>query len=174
MIVKFKSQIEFVLIISITGILGLFLNLLLSISASVILKTALSMLIFMALYLILYQQLYKYFFYEDEIILFRYLSFKHRKETILFKSIKKVVYQNMTGYSLPTIILIYDKHKFSRFFNQFNQFTHRSFNKRKQILLFLHSKGIPVYVDSLLKKDAQIFKGLDNVTFRDDYWIRNG
>jgi hypothetical protein len=80
----------------------------------------------------------------------------------------------MTGYSLPTIILIYDKHKFSRFFNQFNQFTHRSFNKRKQILLFLHSKGIPVYVDSLSKKDAQIFKGLDNVTFRDDYWIRNG
>lgn len=165
------SQIDFGLLISLSFVISVVSWGTYMISNNL---TLLSLIFIFPMYYLLVTIVYKFFLLDDVIRIVYYFKFTKRIKTKQYDEIKEVRYLNNTGYSLPTIVFIYKGDKLSRILKTSNSFSHRSFRKRKEILLFLHSKGIPIYVDSLSKKDVLIFKGLDNVTFKDDYWIKNG
>jgi hypothetical protein len=147
-----SSQIDFGLLISLSFIIGVISWAVYNINNYLIL----SLLTFaFPVYYLLVTIVYKFFLLDDVIRIVYYFKFVNRVKIKQYDEIEEVRYLNNTGYSLPTIVFVYKGDKLSTVLKTLNSFSHRSFKKRKEILLFLHSKGIPIYVDSLSKKDFE-------------------
>lgn len=105
-----------------------------------------------------------YYFHEDRVeivYLFRYFN---RKKIVLYSDITEVRYVNGGGWAQPIVVFVYKGKSFKKIFWPFNSFTHRRFKRRKEILLFLHSKGIPIIIKTVFEKDKEIFdKNTPNV-----------
>ena len=56
----------------------------------------------------------------------------------------------------PMIVFVYEDKTFSKLFKPSNSCTHRFFKKRKEILKFLASKGVPIEINSVFEKDEHI------------------
>lgn len=112
----------------------------------------------------------RFLFCPNHIRIIYYLKIKNRIKIIDYKSITEVRYLDNTGYRPPTIVFVYQGQKFSRLFKSSNSFVHRRFAKRREILIFLHNKGIPIYIDTLNKKDMEIFGKAENVSYNMKWW----
>ena len=99
-----------------------------------------------------------YYFYEDKIKIVYIFRFVRREKYVLYSDIKEIRYIHTAGAKQPMVALIYQGKSFSSILWPSNSFTHRYFSKRKEILLFLNTKGIPIIVNSVFKKDKEIFK----------------
>jgi len=167
--VSYKSQIDYGDLFSLTGTLGIFVWFGFTSSESALMKSIVISVAIILLYLLLQSTVYLFLFDEDKIRIVHYCRFFNREKVVLYSDIDEVRYLNNTGYRLPTIVFVYNGQKFSRLFKSSNSFTHRRFSKRKNILLFLHEKGIPIYIESWKKKDIEIFGKSDNVTYSDRF-----
>jgi hypothetical protein len=100
----------------------------------------------------------RYYFYEDKIRIVYLFRFVSRKKEISYSDISEIRYIHVAGARQPIIVFIYKGKSFSKVFLPSNSCTHRFFDKRKEILLFLHGKGIPIVVNSIFKRDNEIFE----------------
>jgi hypothetical protein len=100
----------------------------------------------------------RYYFYEDEIKIVYLFRFINREKKVFYSDISEIRYIHTAGARQPIIVFIYKGKYFSKVFFPSNSCSHRRFNKRKEILLFLHSKGIPIVVNSIFKRDSEILK----------------
>jgi hypothetical protein len=99
-----------------------------------------------------------YYFYEDKIKIIYIFRFVRREKIVLYSYIKEIRYIHTAGAKQPIVALIYQGKTFSSILWPSNSFTLRYFKKRKEILLFLNNKGIPIIVNSVFKRDKEIFK----------------
>jgi hypothetical protein len=104
-----------------------------------------------------------YYFYDDKIKIVYIFRFANREKVILYSDIKEVRYVHSAGTKQPTVVLVYNGKSFSKLFLPSSSFTHRYFKKRKEILLFLHSKGIPIIINTVFKKDKVTFGNIPNI-----------
>jgi len=99
-----------------------------------------------------------YYFYEDKIKIVYIFRLTRREKIVLYSDIKEIRYINIGAAKQPIVTFVYQGKTFSRILWPSNSFTHRYFRKRKEILMFLNSKGLPIIVNSVFKKDKDIFK----------------
>ena len=98
-----------------------------------------------------------YYFFSDKLIIYYPTRIFNRKKSILYSQLCLVKYTNIGGKAnVPTIILKYLSKKLSYFSLPSNSFSCYSYNKRKEILKFLASKGIPIEINSVFEKDENI------------------
>jgi hypothetical protein len=104
-----------------------------------------------------------YFFYDDKIKIVYIFRFINREKDVLYTDIDEVRYVHTEGTKQPMVVFVYKGKSFSKLFLPSNSFIHRYFEKRKEILFFLHSKGIPIIVDSVFNKDKRAFDNIPNI-----------
>ena len=104
-----------------------------------------------------------YFFYDDKIKIVYIFRFINREKVVLYSDIDEVRYVHTAGTKQPMVVFVYKGKSFSKLFLPTNSFTHRYFEKRKEILFFLHDKGIPIIINSVFKKDKKAFANIPNV-----------
>lgn len=169
----YKSQIDIGSLLILIFLLAIFTISVYEILEVELLRIIVLVFAFYILYKIIHSIVYFFSFFEDKIILTYVCAITKKEKVFLYSDIKEIRYLNKSGFSLPTIVFVSDKKIIPRLLSSSNSFTIRSFSRRKKILLFLQSKNIPIYVDSLSKKDIFIFKDLENITYSDDYWVKN-
>lgn len=103
---------------------------------------------------------YVRYLFEEDFIVQRYSWRLYKREkAIFYKDIQEVRYINDGSFrSGPMIVLVFKGKKYSRFFNSSNSFTNYRFKMRMDILLFLHSKDLPIVIKSNSDKDKQIIE----------------
>lgn len=99
-----------------------------------------------------------YYFHEDRMEIVYLFRFLNRKKEVHYSDITEVRYINGGGRVQPMVVFVYKGKSFKKIFWPSNSFTHGCFKKRKEILLFMHSKGIPIIVNSVFRKDEEIEK----------------
>ena len=99
-----------------------------------------------------------YYFYEDKIKIVYIFRFIRRERSVFYSDIKEIRYIHTAGAKQPMVAFIYHGKTFSKILWPSNSFTHRYFSKRIEILLFLNTRGIPIIVNSVFKRDKEIFK----------------
>ena len=104
-----------------------------------------------------------YYFYDDRIKIVYLFRLFNREKEITYSDIKEVRYINVVATRQPIVTLVIRGKSFSKVLLPSNSFTHRYFEKRKEILFFLHDKGIPIIVNSIFKKDKKTFDNIPNV-----------
>jgi len=161
----YKSQLNYDDLFVFPSLLGLFCWLGCSLTESFVSKFFVIVITLILLYFSLRSTVYQFLFNVNDVRIVFYFKVRNRIKIIQYKDIEEVKYLNNTGYRLPTIVFVYKGTKYSRLLKSSNSFTHRRFSKRKEILTFLHEKGIPIYVDSWSKKDREIFGKTENVTY---------
>ena len=100
-----------------------------------------------------------YYFYEDKIKIVYIFRFFKREKVVLYSDIERIRYIHSAGNKQARIALIFKEKSDPTLLLPSFSFTHRYFMKRKEILLFLHSKGIPIVINTVFKKDEEIFTG---------------
>ena len=115
-------------------------------------------------YLIWYVFINIYYFHEDRVEIVYLFRVFNRKKIVLYSDITEVRYINGGGWAQPIVVFVYKGKSFKKIFWPSNSFTHRRFKRRKEILLFLHSKGIPMIIKTVFEKDKEIYdKNTPNV-----------
>jgi len=104
-----------------------------------------------------------YFFYDDKIKIIYLFRLFNREKEIPYSDIKEVRYINVVGTRQPIVSIVFRGKSFSKVLLPSNSFTHRYFEKRKEILFFLHDKGIPIIINSVFKKDKKAFANIPNI-----------
>lgn len=138
-------------------IYGIIIYLTWNLTESIYLKYSIVIISIILTYIVLALWLNRFYFYDDKVKIIYYFRFKNREIDILFSKIKLVKYIHTVGKgNSPMIVLIYEGEKISKLFKPSNSCTHRFFNKRKEILKLLDSKGIPIEIISDFKKDEKI------------------
>jgi len=99
-----------------------------------------------------------YFFYDDKIEVVYLFRFFHRKREVLFSEIMEVRYIHTAGKKEPMIVFVYQGKSFKKLLWPWNSFTHRRFKMRKDILVFLHNKNLPIIINSVFNKDKEILE----------------
>jgi hypothetical protein len=99
-----------------------------------------------------------YYFLDDEIKVVYFFRLKKSIKHIAYPKIIEALYIHTAGTKQPMIILIYSGHSYSKLFKPSNSFTHRSFDKRKELLLYMKSKGVRIVVNSIFKEDDTILE----------------
>lgn len=100
-----------------------------------------------------------YSFYEDRIEILYPLRKRNRRITIAYSDITEIKYRNIGGYTLyPSIALVYKDKALEQFPKGLSLFYQNRYQKRKDILLHLHSKGLPIIINSLFNKDKEIIE----------------
>lgn len=96
-----------------------------------------------------------FFIYNDKILIFYPTRFFSRKVFILYSKLHSVFYLNYgSKAATPNIIFKFSAKKTISLPS--NSFPCFSFKKRKAILKFLASKGIPIEINSVFEKDENI------------------
>ena len=98
-----------------------------------------------------------YYFYDDRVEIVYLFRVFNRKKKVLYSDITEVRYVNGSGWAQPIVVFVYKGKSFKKVFWPSNSFTHRRFKRRKEILLFLHSKVIPMIIKAVFEKDKEIF-----------------
>jgi hypothetical protein len=107
-------------------------------------------------YLALSYLVNRYYIYEDRFEIIYFFRLFNRITIIKFNEISSVKYiHDVNRYSAPTIQLISEKVKWKVDLPN-NSFPVYSFEKRRAILLFIASTGIPVEIYSEFEKDITI------------------
>jgi hypothetical protein len=153
----YAAQINFGTFFGFSYIYGLSIYLYYSITEVVLVK----ILILITLPIITYSALAiwvnRFYFYTNEIKIIYLFRFSKRFKSIEYSQIKLIKYIHTAGKGKqPMIVMIYEDKKFSKLFKPSNSFTHRSFKKRKEILKFLDSKGIPIEIITDFNEDRNI------------------
>lgn len=104
-----------------------------------------------------------YYFYDNKIKIVYIFRFFNREKEIQYSEIDEIRYIHTAGTKQPMVVFVYKGKSFSKLFLPSNSFTHRYFEKRKEILLFLHSKGIPIIINTVFKKDKVAFDDIPNI-----------
>jgi hypothetical protein len=100
------------------------------------------------------------FYFHDDYIEIRYIfRFNKRSVLIEYMDIDFIRYVHTAGPKQPMIVIVKKGDKFSKLFKPSNSFTYRDYNKRKQILEFLNSKGVKIQIHTDFKQDLQILLG---------------
>lgn|GEM_PF-2681748 len=100
-----------------------------------------------------------FYFYDDKIIICYPTRIFKRKFYISYSQINHVRYINKDSKaSSPTISLEYSQKGKRFFYLPSNSFAVHYYKKRQAILKFLKSKGIPIEIESKLKKDLIIME----------------
>jgi hypothetical protein len=108
------------------------------------------------LYAILHYQVNSFYIFEDRIEVHYFFRLLNRVTIHKFDEISSVRYINSDSrYTSPTIQLIFPKMKRNTVLPS-NSFPVRSFKKRKAILKFIDSKGIPIEIKSNFERDEDI------------------
>lgn len=138
-------------------IYGIIIYLTWNLTESIYLKYSIVIISIILTYIVLALWLNRFYFYDDKVKIIYYFRFKNREIDIPFSKIKLVKYIHTVGKGKsPMIVLIYEGEKISKLLKPSNSCTHRFFNKRKEILKLLDSKGIPIEIISDFKKDDYI------------------
>ncbi len=103
----------------------------------------------------------KYYFYEDFFAVVYLFRFKQKKKVYAYSDVLVAKYMNMGGKgNRAWIVLIFKgKNNISPkvLFSSFS-FTHYKLKKRKELLLLLKQKEVPIEVKSIFKKDKELLK----------------
>ena len=103
----------------------------------------------------------KYYFYEDFFEVVYVFRFRQKKKVYTYSDVLVAKYMNMGGKgNRAWIVLIFKGKKNTSpkvFFSSFS-FTHYKFKKRKELLLLLKQKEVPIEVKSIFKKDKELLK----------------
>ena len=94
------------------------------------------------------------YFYDQKLVSVHCTRLFYRKKTILYKDISKIVYKNKLGKGEFPKFRIYREGCFG--FKKYKTFVFNSFEKRKEIIYFLHSKKIPIIINTNFTKDENI------------------
>jgi hypothetical protein len=86
--------------------------------------------------------------------------FSNKKMEFLYSDIKEVRYINVGGGkgTQPTIAIIYKGKSFKSILWPWNSFIHNRLEMRKDILVFLHNKNLPIIIKSQFKEDFEILE----------------
>ena len=125
-------------------------------SASAIYKSIIIIIVLGLLYLLIYYLVNRCYFYEGRLEI-KYF-FRLRRSVIRYNYSEIASIKYLCTYSIytpPTIIIKLNKNESKSSNNSFS-FPLRSFNKRRDLLRFLASKGLPIEIDSIHEKDQDI------------------
>lgn len=151
-----KSQINGSSVFGFWIIYGIIIYLTWNLTKSILLKYIIVILTPILTYIALALWVNCFYFYENMIKIVYFFRFKNREKDIPYSKINQIRYIVTEGAKQPMIVFIYKGKTFSKLFKPSNSCTHRFLKKRKEILKFLASKGIPIEINSVFKKDDNI------------------
>lgn len=106
-------------------------------------------------YIISYFSLSFIYIYEDKVEFVFPVRFKDNTVSIYFNEIDRVT---LKSYARGVPFIIFFKSPSQNWFYPWNSFNCANFKKRKEILKFLHSKGLKIVVKSDEERDLKILK----------------
>lgn len=156
-----KSQIDFRTLISLMILLLIFTVATWHIIGNNTCRITIVVLSIICSYTLFHSIAYLYCFCDNYIKISYIFPLRRRESFIFYSDIIQVKYLNNSAQRSP--ILHFElKNSKSRRINSTNACSVVTFSRRKEILLFLQTKEIPIYFDSFSKKDKNIKKVLEN------------
>ena len=110
-------------------------------------------------YVLLCISINRYNFYEDKVEIVYPFRLTKRKREVFYSDISQIKYTNIGGrFTVPSIAFDY-KGKPLKWINwSLDSFTHRRVEIRKDILVFLQNKDLPIIINSRFKEDFEILE----------------
>lgn len=152
-----KSQLNYSELLSFILLYGVLFSIVWLLTDSYYFRLASVVVLIILLYIPMFVFVNRYYFYDDCFIVVYLFRFTRRKKVYLYSDISIAKYMNMGGKgNRAWIVLVFKGKKFSKIFRSYFSFSHYSFKKRKELLLLLKQKGVPVEVNSIFKIDNSI------------------